>query len=332
MADIRAQIASNEKGVQELRKMVSHFTLPVVQAYMKHVQDNAEESVRRVIDALSDCEYTYQTDNDQHIHVKITVNRDKREATVDFTGTSDIAKNNFNAPEPVCRAAVLYVFRLMVESDIPMNAGCLKPINIVIPDGCMLRPQYPSAVIAGNTETSQHVTNCLLMALGAFANAPGTMNNLTYGNKRYQNYETMCGGAPAGVMNNGKGFKGADAVHVHMTNTRLTDPEVLEMRYPVVVEEFSIREGSGGVGKFNGGAGVTRSLRFLEDMTCAILSSSRKHAPKGLDGGGDGEVGSTLVRRLDGSTDTLAHCEQTEVKAGEAVILNTPGAGGYGKP
>lgn len=332
MADIRAQIASNEKGVQELRKMVSHFTLSVVQAYMKHVQDNAEESVRRVIDALSDCEYTYQTDNDQHIHVKITVNRDKREATVDFTGTSDIAKNNFNAPEPVCRAAVLYVFRLMVESDIPMNAGCLKPINIVIPDGCMLRPQYPSAVIAGNTETSQHVTNCLLMALGAFANAPGTMNNLTYGNKRYQNYETMCGGAPAGVMNNGKGFKGADAVHVHMTNTRLTDPEVLEMRYPVVVEEFSIREGSGGVGKFNGGAGVTRSLRFLEDMTCAILSSSRKHAPKGLDGGGDGEVGSTLVRRLDGSTDTLAHCEQTEVKAGEAVILNTPGAGGYGKP
>ncbi len=331
MADIRAQIASNEKGVIELRKMVKHFTLPVVQAYMKHVQDNAEESVRRVIDALSDCDYTYPTDNGQQIKVKITVDHEKREATVDFTGTSDCMKNNFNAPEPVCRAAVLYVFRIMVEGDIPMNAGCLKPINIVIPDGCMLKPQYPSAVIAGNTETSQHVTNCLLMALGAFANAPGTMNNLTYGNAKYQNYETMCGGAPAGRKNNGEGFPGASAVHVHMTNTRLTDPEVLEMRYPVVVEDFSIRRGSGGEGKFKGGDAVSRTLRFQEDMTCAILSSSRKIAPKGLDGGGDGECGSTLIRRLDGNIQELKHCEQTEVKAGEAVTLNTPAAGGYGK-
>ncbi|MGI9350047.1 MAG: hydantoinase B/oxoprolinase family protein [Rhizobiaceae bacterium] len=331
MADIRAQIASNEKGVIELRKMVDHFSLPVVQAYMKHVQDNAEESVRRVIDRLSDCKYTYKTDNDQQIQVKITVDREKREATVDFTGTSPIRKNNFNAPEPVCRAAVLYVFRIMVEADIPMNAGCLKPINIVIPDGCMLKPQYPSAVIAGNTETSQHVTNCLLMALGAFANAPGTMNNLTYGNARYQNYETMCGGAPAGRMNSGRGFKGSDAVHVHMTNTRLTDPEVLEMRYPVVVEEFKIRKGSGGSGKFPGGDAVSRTLRFMEDMTCAILSSSRYNAPKGLDGGGDGECGSTVIRRLSGDHETLKHCDQTEVKAGEAVILNTPAAGGYKK-
>lgn len=331
MADIRAQIASNEKGVIELRKMVSHFSLPVVQAYMKHVQDNAEESVRRVIDALSDCEYTYPTDNGQQIKVKISVDHEKREATVDFTGTSDCMKNNFNAPEPVCRAAVLYVFRIMVEGDIPMNAGCLKPINIVIPDGCMLKPQYPSAVIAGNTETSQHVTNCLLMALGAFANAPGTMNNLTYGNARYQNYETMCGGAPAGKKNNGEGFNGASAVHVHMTNTRLTDPEVLEMRYPVVVENFSIRRGSGGKGLFKGGDGVSRTLRFMQDMTCAILSSSRKIPPKGLDGGGDGECGSTLVRRLDGTLQELSHCEQTEVMANEAVILNTPAAGGYGK-
>ncbi len=331
MADIRAQIASNEKGVIELRKMVDHFTLPVVQAYMKHVQDNAEESVRRVIDRLSDCEYTYKTDNDQQIQVKITVDRDKREATVDFTGTSPIQKNNFNAPEPVCRAAVLYIFRIMVEADIPMNAGCLKPINIIIPDGCMLKPQYPAAVIAGNTETSQHVTNCLLMALGAFANAPGTMNNLTYGNARYQNYETMCGGAPAGQMNDGRGFNGASAVHVHMTNTRLTDPEVLEMRYPVVVEDFSIRRGSGGIGKFAGGDAVSRTLRFGEDMTCAILSSSRYNAPKGLDGGEDGECGSTIIRRLDGSNETLKHCDQTEVKAGEAVTLNTPAAGGYGK-
>ena len=331
MADIRAQIASNEKGVIELRKMVEHFTLPVVEAYMKHVQDNAEESVRRVVDRLSDCEYTYQTDNDQQISVKISVDRKKREATVDFTGTSQIQKNNFNAPEPVCRAAVLYVFRIMVEADIPMNAGCLKPINIVIPDGCMLKPQYPAAVIAGNTETSQHVTNCLLMALGAFANAPGTMNNLTYGNARYQNYETMCGGAPAGQMNSGRGFAGADAVHVHMTNTRLTDPEVLEMRYPVVVEEFKIRTGSGGSGKFKGGDGVSRTLRFQEDMTCAILSSSRYNAPRGLDGGGNGECGSTLIRRHTGDMETLKHCDQTEVKAGEAVVLNTPAAGGYGK-
>jgi len=316
-------------GVNELRKMVDHFGMDVVQAYIKHVQDNAEESVRRVIDALSDCEYVYKTDNDQQIKVKITVDKDKREATVDFTGTSDIAKNNFNAPEPVTRAAVLYVFRLMVEANIPMNAGCLKPINIIIPDGCMLKPVYPAAVIAGNTETSQCVTNCLLMALGALANAPGTMNNLTYGNERYQNYETVCGGAPAGRMNNGGGFAGASGVHVHMTNTRLTDPEVLEMRYPVVLEEFSIRKGSGGKGKFPGGDGCRRIMRFQEDMDCAILSLSRYNAPKGLDGGGDGEVGKTQIRRVDGTIDTLKHCDQTTVSAGDAVLLETPAAGGY---
>ncbi len=329
MADIRAHIAANEMGVNELRKMVAHFGLDVVQAYLKHVQDNAEESVRRVIDALSDCQYTYQTDNDQQISVKITVDKARREATVDFTGTSPMAKNNFNAPEPVTRAAVLYVFRLMVEADIPMNAGCLKPINIVIPDGCMLKPEYPAAVIAGNTETSQHVTNCLLMALGALANAPGTMNNLTYGNDRYQNYETVCGGAPAGRMNDGRGFAGPSGVHVHMTNTRMTDPEVLEMRYPVVLEEFSIRTGSGGKGKYPGGDGCTRIMRFLEDMDCAILSSSRYHPPKGLDGGGDGETGKTQIRRAGGTIDTLKHCDQTEVKAGDAVVLQTPAAGGY---
>ncbi|MEZ5870684.1 MAG: hydantoinase B/oxoprolinase family protein [Nitratireductor sp.] len=330
MADIRAQIAANEKGVNELRRMVEHFSLPVVQAYMGHVQDNAEESVRRVIDALSDCEYAFPTDNDQVIKVKISVDKAKREATVDFTGTSPVAKNNFNAPEPVTRAAVLYVFRLMVEGPIPMNAGCLKPIRIIIPDGCMLKPQYPAAVIAGNTETSQHVTNCLLMALGALANAPGTMNNLTYGNARYQNYETICGGAPAGRMNNGRGFDGANAVHVHMTNTRMTDPEILEMRYPVVLEEFSIRAGSGGKGRFRGGDSTRRVLRFLEDMECAILSSSRKNAPRGLAGGGDGAVGKTEIRRLDGTLQELAHCDQTSVKTGEAVIVSTPAAGGYG--
>jgi 5-oxoprolinase (ATP-hydrolysing) len=329
MADIRAQIAANEKGVEELRKMVDHFSLEVVQAYLGHVQENAEESVRRVIDALADCEYVYRTDNDQQIAVKITVDKNARTATVDFTGTSPVMKNNFNAPEPVTRAAVLYVFRLMVEGDIPMNAGCLKPIEIVIPDGCMLKPEYPAAVIAGNTETSQHVTNCLLMALGALANAPGTMNNLTYGNARYQNYETICGGAPAGVLNNGTGFPGVSGVHVHMTNTRMTDPEVLEMRYPIVVEEFSIRKGSGGSGKFIGGDGCLRVLRFREDMECAILSSSRYNPPKGLAGGGDGAVGKTEIRRKNGTLETLKHCDQTSVKAGDAVIVSTPAAGGY---
>lgn len=331
MADIRAHIAANEKGASELRKMVENFTLPVVQAYMGHVQDNAEESVRRVIDTLSDCEHTLTTDNDQQIKVKITVDKKNREATVDFTGTSPIAKNNFNAPEPVCQAAVLYVFRLMVEANIPLNAGCLKPINIIIPDGCMLKPTYPAAVIAGNTETSQHVTNCMLMALGAMANGPGTMNNLTYGNAKYQNYETMCGGAPAGQMNDGRKFAGGDAVQTHMTNTRLTDPEILELRYPVVVEDFSIRRGSGGKGKYRGGDGVSRTMRFLEEMSCAILSSSRIHPPKGLNGGGDGEVGSTLIRRTNGEIEKLQHNDQTEVSPGDAVILNTPAAGGYGE-
>jgi len=331
MADIRAHIAANEKGANELRKMVENFSLSVVQAYMGHVQDNAEESVRRVIDTLSDCEHTLTTDNDQQIKVKITVDKDKREATVDFTGTSPIAKNNFNAPEPVCQAAVLYVFRLMVESSIPLNAGCLKPINIIIPDGCMLKPTYPAAVIAGNTETSQHVTNCMLMALGAMANSPGTMNNLTYGNAKYQNYETMCGGAPAGQMNDGRKFQGSDAVQTHMTNTRLTDPEILEIRYPVVIEDFSIRRGSGGTGKYRGGDGVSRTMRFMEEMSCAILSSSRINPPKGLDGGGDGEVGSTLIRRTNGDMEKLKHNDQTEVSSGDAVILNTPAAGGYGK-
>jgi 5-oxoprolinase (ATP-hydrolysing) len=329
MADMRAQIAANEKGVLELRKMVAQFGLDVVQAYMKHVQDNAEESVRRVIDALSDCSAQYPTDTGQAIKVAITVDRKKRVARVDFTGTSPALANNFNAPEPVTRAAVLYVFRLMVEAPIPMNAGCLKPIEIVLPDGCMLKPAYPSAVVAGNTETSQHVTNCLLQALGALANAQGTMNNLTYGNDRYQNYETICSGAPAGRMNDGRGFSGADAVHTHMTNTRMTDPEVLEMRFPVVLEEFSIRLRSGGRGKHSGGDGTRRVLRFLEDMECAILSSHRTRPPAGLAGGGDGEVGRTEIRRLDGSLEELRYADQTSVKSGEAVIVTTPTGGGY---
>ncbi|MDX8519365.1 hydantoinase B/oxoprolinase family protein [Mesorhizobium dulcispinae] len=332
IADLKAQIAANEKGVAELRKMVAHFGLDVVEAYMGHVQDNAAESVRRVLERLPDSsDYEYPTDTGQVIKVRITVDRQKRQATVDFTGTSKVEKNNFNAPEPVARAAVLYAFRVMVEDMIPMNAGCLRPINIVIPDGCMLKPAYPAAVVAGNVETSQHVTNALFGAMGAMANAQGTMNNLTFGNKQYQYYETICSGSPAGRMNSGRGFAGTSGVHTHMTNSRLTDPEVLELRFPVVLEDFHIREGSGGKGKWNAGDGTKRTIRFLEKMECAILSSHRNRPPQGLNGGGDGEAGSTRVRRNDGSVDVLKACDQTTLDVGEAVTVITPTPGGFGK-
>jgi 5-oxoprolinase (ATP-hydrolysing) len=332
VADLRAQIAANEKGVQELAKMIEEFGLDVVRAYMGHVQDNAAESVRRVIEALHDSEFAVATDQGATIKVKITVDREKREATVDFTGTSPEQKTNFNAPEPVTRAAVLYCFRVMVEGDIPMNAGCLRPINIVIPDGSMLSPRYPAAVVAGNVETSQNVTDCLLGALGAMAAAQGTMNNLTFGNNTYQYYETICSGAPAGVFNDGRGFDGADAVHVHMTNSRLTDPEILEFRFPVLLEDFHIRKNSGGRGKWSAGNGTERTIRFLEEMDCAILSSRRQVRPHGLKGGADGDVGATNVRRLDGRIEELEGCDQTVLKPGEAVIVTTPTGGGYGKP
>ncbi|BCG93759.1 hydantoinase B/oxoprolinase family protein [Mesorhizobium sp. 131-2-1] len=332
VADLKAQIAANEKGVAELRKMVAHFGLDVVEAYMGHVQDNAAESVRRVLERLPDTsDYEYPTDTGQVIRVRISVDRQKREATVDFTGTSKVEKNNFNAPEPVARAAVLYAFRVMVEDMIPMNAGCLRPINIVIPDGCMLKPSYPAAVVAGNVETSQHVTNALFGAMGAMANAQGTMNNLTFGNKQYQYYETICSGSPAGRMNSGRGFAGTSGVHTHMTNSRLTDPEVLELRFPVLLEDFHIREGSGGKGKWSAGDGTRRTIRFLEKMECAILSSHRNRPPQGLDGGGDGEAGSTKVRRNNGAVELLKACDQTVLDAGEAVILTTPTPGGFGK-
>ncbi|PBC03175.1 hydantoinase B/oxoprolinase family protein [Mesorhizobium sp. WSM3860] len=332
IADLKAQIAANEKGVAELRKMVGHFGLDVVEAYMGHVQDNAAESVRRVLERLPDSsDYEYATDTGQVIKVTITVDRQKREATVDFTGTSMVMRNNFNAPEPVARAAVLYAFRVMVEDMIPMNAGCLRPINIVIPDGCMLKPAYPAAVVAGNVETSQHVTNALFGAMGAMANAQGTMNNLTFGNKQYQYYETICSGSPAGQMNSGRGFAGTSGVHTHMTNSRLTDPEVLELRFPVVLEDFHIRDGSGGKGKWNAGNGTKRTIRFLEKMECAILSSHRNRPPQGLNDGGNGEAGSTKVRRNDGSIDVLKACDQTTLDAGEAVIVVTPTPGGFGK-
>src|SRR6202023_1530910 len=278
--DIKAQVAANEKGVQELRKMTTHFTLPVVKAYMQHVQDNAAESVRRVIDRIHDSEFAYEMDQGTVIKVKITVDKEKRQATVDFSGTSPQQPTNFNAPEPVARAAVLYVFRVMVDDDIPMNAGCLRPIRIVIPEGSMLSPRYPAAVVAGNVETSQAVTDCLFGALGALAAAQGTMNNLNFGNDKYQYYETICSGSPAGP-----GFDGTDAVHTHMTNTRLTDPEVLESRYRVVLEACHIRPNSGGRGRWHAGNGVRRPIRFLEKMQCTILSARRRVRPSGLGGG-----------------------------------------------
>ena len=325
--DIKAQIAANEKGVAELRKMVVHFTMPVVQAYMQHVQDNAAESVRRVIDRLHDSEFSYEMDQGTVIKVKIAVDKKKREATVDFTGTSPQQPTNFNAPEPVTRAAVLYVFRVMVDDDIPMNAGCLRPINIVIPAHSMLTPEYPAAVVAGNVETSQAITNCLFGALGALAAAQGTMNNLNFGNARYQYYETICSGSPAGP-----GFPGTDAVHTHMTNTRLTDPEVLEFRYPVVLEDFHIRKGSGGKGQWNAGDGIRRTIRFLEKMDCTILSGHRRVRPFGLAGGEAGQIGENLARRQDGRLERLQGCDETVIDANEAVIIQTPTAGGYGTP
>lgn len=331
IADLKAQIAANEKGVAELRKMVTHFGLDVVQAYMGHVQDNAAESVRRVLERLPDeSAYDYPTDTGQVIKVKISIDRARREATVDFTGSSPVMKNNFNAPEPVARAAVLYAFRVMVEDNIPMNAGCLRPVNIIIPEGCMLRPAYPAAVVAGNVETSQHVTNAIFGAMGALANSQGTMNNLTFGNNEYQYYETICSGSPAGQMNDGRGFAGTSGVHVHMTNSRLTDPEILELRFPVFLEDFHIRTGSGGTGKWNAGDGTRRTIRFLKKMECAILSSHRQHPPRGIDGGGDGQLGKTEVRRLDGSVETLKASDQTVLEVNEAVIVTTPTAGGFG--
>ena len=325
--DIKAQIAANEKGVQELNKMVAQFTLPVVKAYMQHVQDNAAESVRRVIDRLHDSSFEYEMDQGTVIKVKITVDKQKREATVDFTGTSPQQNSNFNAPEPVTRAAVLYVFRVMVDDDIPMNGGCLRPIRIIIPKKSMLSPEFPAAVVAGNVETSQAVTNCLFGALGALAAAQGSMNNLNFGNSRYQYYETICSGSPAGP-----GFDGTDAVHTHMTNTRLTDPEVLEFRYPVVLEDFHIRKNSGGGGRWHAGDGVRRTIRFLEKMDCTILSGHRRVRPFGLAGGEPGQVGENWARRKGGQMERLEGCDETVIDAGEAVIIQTPTAGGYGKP
>jgi 5-oxoprolinase (ATP-hydrolysing) len=325
IADLRAQVAANERGVQELRKMVEHFGPQTVLAYMGHVQNNAEAAVRRVIDRLSDGSFSYPLDDGSKIELSIKIDRFNRSAQVDFTGTSAQLANNFNAPSAICKAAVLYVFRTLVDDDLPLNHGCIRPIKIIIPEGCMLNPSYPAAVVAGNVETSQVVTDAMFAALGVLAASQGTMNNFTFGNERYQYYETICGGSGAGPD-----FDGTDAVHTHMTNSRLTDPEILEGRFPVLVERFSIRSGSGGGGAFRGGNGVIRRIRFLEPMTAAILSGRRVVAPVGIAGGGKGELGRNWIERADGSKLQLPGTATIEMAAGDVFVIETPGGGGFG--
>ena len=335
MADLKAQIAANEKGVQELRRMVEQFGLDVVQAYMRHVQDNAEESVRRVITRLKDGAFTLPLDNGAQILVAVRVNAAERTAEIDFTGTSAQLPNNFNAPRAVCMAAVLYVFRSLVDDDIPLNAGCLKPLKVIIPQGSMLNPNPPASVVAGNVETSTCITNALFGALGVMAGSQPTMNNFTFGNARVQYYETISGGSGAGGRFDAQGelvggFDGTSVVQTHMTNSRLTDPEVLEFRFPVRLESYAIRQGSGGAGRWRGGDGGVRRVRFLEPMTAGILSNGRIHPAFGMAGGHSGLPGINRVVRTDGSVQELAHIGQVEMQVGDVFEIHTPGGGGFG--
>jgi 5-oxoprolinase (ATP-hydrolysing) len=325
LADLTAQIAANETGVRELWKMVNNFGLDVVHAYMKHVQDNAEESVRRVLSVLQDSSFTYPVDGNCRIQVKITVDKINREATIDFTGTSPQNKGNYNAPTAVCKAAVLYVFRTLVDDNIPLNEGCMKPLQLIIPPKTMISPDYPAAVISGNTEVSQAITDALYGALGLLASSQGTMNNFVYGNETHQNYETICGGTGAGPNH-----PGTSAVHSHMTNTRMTDPEVVEWRFPVRVESFSIRHGSGGRGKYSGGDGVIRQIRFLEPMTATVLSSHRETEPYGLQGGLPGKMGENSVLHPNGTETPLKGNDEIDLLPNDIFIIKTPGGGGFG--
>ncbi|MFC5720519.1 hydantoinase B/oxoprolinase family protein [Streptomyces gamaensis] len=327
LADLRAQVAANRKGVEEVGRMFGHFGLDVVQAYMRHVQDNAEEAVRRVVDALEDGAYDYPTDSGAVIRVKVTVDREQRSATVDFTGTSPQLPTNLNAPSSVVTAAVLYVFRTLVADDIPLNDGCLRPLDIVVPEGSMLAPRHPAAVVAGNVETSQAITGALYAAMGVQAEGSGTMNNVTFGNARHQYYETVASGSGAGP-----GFDGASVVQTHMTNSRLTDPEVLEWRLPVLVEEFAVRPGSGGAGRHRGGDGAVRRIRFREPMTVSTLAGHRRVPPYGMAGGAPGALGAGRVERADGTVVELAGCDSVDVGAGDVLVVETPGGGGYGEP
>jgi 5-oxoprolinase (ATP-hydrolysing) len=327
MADLSAQVAANKTGAQELSKMVQHFGIKVVQAYMGHVQDNAEEFVRRVIDELNDATFDYGLDDGQRIKVALTVDRASRSLKVDFTGTSDQDAGNYNAPLAICRACVLYVLRTLVGADIPLNEGCMKPVELIVPEGSIINPSFPAAVIAGNTEVSQAIAETLYGALGAVAGSQGTMNNLVYGDDEYQNYETICGGTGAGAY-----FDGADAVHSHMTNTRMTDPEVLETRFPVRVEDFRIRKGSGGDGLRKGGDGIVRELKFLREMTVTLITSNRQKHPFGVRGGEDGQAGSNRVKKNDGTIVPLGGNDSALMQPGDSLIMETPGGGGFGKP
>jgi len=327
LADLRAQIAANERGIAELHAMVDHFGLDVVQAYMGHVQENAAESVRRVITALRDGHYEYELDNGAKVKVAVRVNAEARTAEIDFTGTSRQLKDNFNAPSSVAMAAVLYVFRTLVDDDIPLNSGCLHPLNVIIPDATMLSPRYPAAVAAGNVETSQVVTGALYAALGVMAEGSGTMNNVTFGNQDYQYYETVASGSGAG-----DGFDGTDVVQTKMTNSRLTDPEVLEWRYPVLLESYRIRPGSGGAGRWHGGHGGVRRLRFLQPMTVTTLTGHRRIPAFGMAGGRPGALGRHWIEHPGGTVTPMQGCDSVQVRPGDVFVIETPGGGGYGPP
>ena len=326
IADLKAQVASAEKGAQELLGVIQNYGLKVVHAYMQHVQDNAEESVRRILDVINDSSFTYKMDDGYQVSVAISVDKKKRSATIDFTGTSDQHPSNFNAPSAICHAAVLYVFRCLVDDNIPLNAGCLKPLKLIIPEHSMINPEYPAAVIAGNVETSQYIVDTLFGALGVVAASQGTMNNFTWGNDRIQNYETICGGSGASAEQNG-----CSAVHTHMTNSRLTDPEVLEWRFPVRLESFSIRNNSGGDGIHKGGDGVDRRIRFLESMTVNMIAGHRVVPPYGIKGGKPGAVGKNYVIHRDARITELGTKGQIEVVKDDVFVLKTPGGGGYGQ-
>jgi len=325
IADLRAQIAANEKGIQELRRMVDHFGLATVNGYMRHVQRNAAESVRRAIAALHDGHFSYELDSGAKISVTVTVDHENRTAHIDFTGTSPQLSGNFNAPSSVAMAAVLYVFRSLVDDDIPLNSGCLEPLTVTIPKGSMLAPEYPAAVAAGNVETSQAVTGALYAALGVLAEGSGTMNNVTFGNERYQYYETVASGSGAG-----DGFDGTDVVQTKMTNSRLTDPEVLEWRYPVRLESYAIRADSGGAGRWRGGNGGVRRIRFLEPMTVSTLTGHRRVPAFGLAGGEAGALGRHWIEHPDGSVTPLPGCATADLRPGDVFVIETPGGGGYG--
>jgi 5-oxoprolinase (ATP-hydrolysing) len=325
LADLRAQVAACTKGAQELHRMCAQFGVDTVRAYMQHVQDNAEEVVRRTLSVLKDGRFEYAFDDGAKVVVSVSIDKEQRSAVIDFAGTSEQQPNNFNAPSAICKAAVLYVFRTLVDEDIPLNAGCLKPLDIRIPEGSMLNPRYPAAVVAGNVETSQVVTDALYGALGVQAGAQGTMNNFTFGNDRVQYYETICGGSGAGPT-----FHGCSAVQTHMTNSRLTDPEVLEWRFPVQLDEFRVRRGSGGAGRYRGGDGTERRLRFLEPMTAVMLANRRLVPPFGLAGGAPGAAGVNWIERKDGSREDFGARHRMQVREGDVVVIHTPGGGGYG--